>query len=356
MSAPELSELEVEAVARVLTSGQLSQGPEVEAFEEEFSSIVVDNFYCAAVNSGTSALHLALLALGIGPGDEVLVPSFTFAATANSVALTGATPVFVDIDPESYCVDPAKVEEKISSKTRAVIPVHLYGHPADMPSIMQIAQRHGLLVVEDCAQAHMAEIANRRVGTWGHASAFSFYPTKNMTTGEGGMVVTSIQEVDRKVRLLRNQGQRIRYENEVVGFNYRMSDIHAAIGRVQVRKLDDFTRNRQSNARFFDQNLTGVSVPRVRDSCSHVYHQYTVRVPNQQRDSLARHLAEKGIATGVYYPIPVHKLPSFAQLDELPETGSACREVLSLPIHPHLKSDDLEFITDSINAFTVGAS
>ena len=170
------------------------------------------------------------------------------------------------------------------------------------------------------------------------------------------MVVTSIQEVDRKVRLLRNQGQRIRYENEVVGFNYRMSDIHAAIGRVQVRKLDDFTRNRQSNARFFDQNLTGVSVPRVGDSCSHVYHQYTVRVPNHQRDPLARHLAEKGIATGVYYPIPVHKLPSFAQLDELPETGSACREVLSLPIHPHLTYDDLVFITDSINAFTLGAS
>ncbi|HYJ74920.1 MAG TPA: DegT/DnrJ/EryC1/StrS family aminotransferase, partial [Kineosporiaceae bacterium] len=245
------------AVDRVLTSGMIAQGPEVAAFEREFAAEVVDGRTCVAVNSGTSGQHLGLLAAGVGPGQEVIVPSFTFAATANSVALTGATPVFGDIDPETFNLAPDAVEAAITDRTVGVMPVHLYGQPADMTRLGEIAERHGIQIFEDAAQAHAATWQGRPVGTFGTFAMFSLYPTKNMTSGEGGMVSCATPEVARMVRLLRNQGMERRYENEVVGFNCRMTDVHAAIGRVQLGKLAGWTKQRQENAAFLDAHLEG---------------------------------------------------------------------------------------------------
>lgn len=346
---PLIGDEEREAVDRVLRSGMVAQGPEVAAFESEFADQVVGGRTCVAVNSGTSGQHLGLLACGVGPGDEVIVPSFTFAATANSVAITGATPVFVDIEPDHFCLDPAAVEAAVTERTKGVMPVHLYGHPADMTRLGDVARRHGLEIYEDAAQAHAAQWQGAPVGTFGSFAMFSLYPTKNMTSGEGGMVACE-GEVARRVRLLRNQGMERRYENEVVGLNNRMTDVHAAIGRVQLTKLAGWTRRRQDNARFLDENLEGVVVPPVAEGAVHVYHQYTVRVPGD-RDRFAQALAEEyGVASGVYYPIPNHRLPSFDLRLDLPETERAAREVLSLPVHPALSQGDLERVVEGVNA------
>jgi dTDP-4-amino-4,6-dideoxygalactose transaminase len=336
------------AVDRVMRSGMLAQGPEVAAFEEEFSALVA-GARCVAVNSGTSALHLALIATGIGPGDEVLVPSFTFAASGNSVALAGATPVFVDIDPTTFCIDAAAAEAAVTERTRAIMPVHLYGHPADMDAVMALAAKHDLTVVEDAAQAHAASWGGKPVGSFGAAGCFSFYPTKNMTSGEGGLVSTPSAEVERMLRLLRNQGMERRYENEVIGFNTRMTDLHAAIGRVQLTKLPAWTEQRQANARFLDENLEGVVTPPVADGAVHVYHQYTVRVVGQDRDAFAAALTAAGVGSGVYYPVPTHRLPSFGLDLDLPHTEQAAREVLSLPVHPALSEADLTTIVEAVN-------
>jgi perosamine synthetase len=338
------------AVDRVLASGMLASGPEVAAFEQEFATQLVDGRTCVAVSSGTSGQHLGLLAAGVGPGDEVIVPSFTFAATANTVALTGATPVFVDIEPATFCLDPAAVEAAVTPRTKGVMPVHLYGHPADMTALGAVAERHGLAIYEDAAQAHGASLHGRPVGTFGTFAMFSLYPTKNMTSGEGGMVSCATDEVARMMRLLRNQGMERRYENEVVGFNARMTDLHAAIGRVQLSKLAAWNTQRQQHANLLDANLQGVVVPPVADGAVHVYHQYTIRVP-EDRDGFAQALAdEHGVATGVYYPIPNHRLPSFRLDLDLPETERAAREALSLPVHPALSSDDLAQVIAAVNA------
>jgi dTDP-4-amino-4,6-dideoxygalactose transaminase len=346
---PLIGEEERSAVDRVLQSGIMAQGPEVAAFESEFSAIVADR-QCIAVNSGTSGLHLSLIAAGIKQGDEVIVPSFTFAATANTVALTGAIPVFVDIDPQTFNINPLLIEAAITPRTRAIQPVHLYGQPAAMNEIMAIAARHNLLVIEDAAQAHMASLEGRPVGSFGIAGVFSFYPTKNMTSGEGGMISTATNEVARQCRLLRNQGMEKRYENEIVGFNTRMTDIHAAIGRVQLAKLSGWTAQRRSNAKFFDENLKNVVVPYVAPSAVHVYHQYTIRIPGNSRDEFALEMTKRGVGNGVYYPTPVHKLGSFGLRMELPETTRACKEVLSIPVHPSLSQGELETIVSVINS------
>lgn len=335
------------AVDAVLASGMVAQGPQVAGFEEEFSAVVAGR-HCVAVNSGTSALHMALIAVGVKPGDEVIVPSFTFAATANSVRLAGAVPVFVDIEPESFCIDPAAVEAAITSRTRAVMPVHLYGHPADMTRLGEVATRHGLWVIEDAAQAHAAQWRGTPVGAFGAAAAFSFYPTKNMTSGEGGMVTTGCDHIARQVRLLRNQGMEQRYRNEIVGFNTRMTDIHAAIGRVQLGKLARWTARRQQIAARFDAELDGVVTPPVADGAVHVYHQYTVRIP-EDRDGFAAALADQGVGSGVYYPTPVHALPSFGLDLDLPVTAQAATEVLSLPVHPGLSDDDVDTVIAAVN-------
>lgn len=346
---PIIGDDERKAVDEVLASGGLAQGPQVAAFETEFSDLV-GGAHCVAVNSGTSALHMALIALGVSHGDEVIVPSFTFAATANSVALTGATPVFVDIDERTFCMDPQAVASAITARTKAVMPVHLYGHPADMTRIGALARDHGLLVLEDAAQAHAASWDGVSVGALGDAAAFSFYPTKNMTSGEGGMVTTGSQDVARTVRLLRNQGMEQRYHNEIVGFNTRMTDIHAAIGRVQLGKLAGWTAQRQSNAQFLTENLRGVVTPFVDPRAVHVYHQYTIRVPGHDRDAFVSALADKGVGSGVYYPIPVHRLPSFDLDVDLPVTARVADEVISLPVHPSLTQSDLETVVSAVNS------
>lgn len=349
-ACPLMGEEERQAVDRVLTSGSLAQGPEVASFEQEFSQVAVGGAHCVAVNSGTSAQHLAMLAAGIGPGDEVLVPSFTFAATANSVALTGATPVFVDIEADTFCMSVASARASISERTRAIMPVHLYGHPADLPGFHKLCDEFGLVMIEDAAQAHLASIDGRPVGTWGLAGSFSFYPTKNMTSGEGGMVTTNDAELARKVRLLRNQGQERRYHNEIIGFNNRMTDIHAAIGRVQLTRLGAWTKSRQENAALFNKLLRGVTTPVVVPGAVHVYHQYTIRVIGLNRDDFALQLAKRGVGTGIYYPVPNHRLPAYDRDTDLPETERATREVLSLPIYPSLSEEQLVHIAESVNA------
>ena len=344
---PEIGKAERKAVDRVMRSGLLAQGAEVANFEKEFSKYVEDR-ECVAVNSGTSALHVALLTLGIGKGDEVIVPSFTFAATANSVALTGATPVFVDINPQTFCIDPLEIASAITVKTKAIQVVHLYGLPANMPEIMKIARKYKLLVVEDAAQAHLANIGGKPVGAFGDAAAFSFYPTKNMTSGEGGMIVYKDSSAARIARLYRNQGMEKRYENEIVGYNLRMTDIHAAIGRVQLSNLTEKTRQRQVNAAYLSENLSSsVGVPFIPAGYSHVFHQYTVKIPGD-RDSFATKLNESGVGSGVYYPTPVHLLPAFAKRKNLPNTSNACKQVLSIPVHPALTKKDLKKIVNAV--------
>jgi len=303
-----------------------------------------------AVNSGTAGQHLGLIAAGVTAGDEVIVPSFTFAATANSVALTGATPVFADIEPDYFCLEADAVEAAVTDRTVGIMPVHLYGHPADMTRLEAVAARHGLKIFEDAAQAHAASWQGRPVGSFGSFAMFSLYPTKNMTSGEGGMVACADEELARMMRLLRNQGMERRYENEVVGFNARMTDLHAAIGRVQLGKLPAWTEQRQRNARFLDDHLEGVVTPPVAEGAVHVYHQYTIRVP-EDRDGFAKALAdEHGVGTGVYYPIPNHRLPSFRLTLDLPETERAALEALSLPVHPALSTEDLEQVAQAVNA------
>lgn len=346
---PEIGNEEILAVQEVLASGNLTQGIQVNEFEKEFSQVAVDGAHCIAVNSGTSALHLALLASGIGPGDEVLVPSFTFAATANSVALTGATPVFVDIEEDFFCIDPRLLESAISARTKAIMPVHLYGHPANMYKISKITEKYGLMLFEDAAQAHLASIEGKKVGTWGLTGAFSFYPTKNMTSGEGGMITTFREDIAKSTRLLRNQGQEQKYKNEIVGFNNRMTDIHAAIGRVQLKKLEKWTKKRQSNADFFTKNLRGVVVPTIMRGAIHVYHQYTIKVIDLDRDRFVEELKKLGVGSGVYYPTPNHQLPSYSIQKELPVTEEITKQVVSLPVYPSLSEPDLEKIVEAVN-------
>ena len=341
-----VGEDEVAAVLGVLRSGRLVQGQEVAAFEDEFAALVGGRT-CVAVNSGTSALHLGLLAAGIGPGDEVVVPSFTFAATANAVVMTGATPVFADIEPATFSLDPDAVAAAVTARTAAVIPVHLYGHPAAWAGLRAVADRHGLLLLEDAAQAHGATWDGTQVGALGDLGAFSFYATKNMTTGEGGMVVCRDQETARRVRLLRNQGMEQRYRNEVAGLNNRMTDLAAAMGRVQLRRLPAWNEERRRVAAVFQERLVGVQVPEVSPRAVPVWHQYTVRSPD--RDGLAAHLDAHGVDSNVYYPVPVHRLPAYAQVLDLPETERAGREVLSLPIRPGLTEAEVDRVVTAVN-------
>jgi dTDP-4-amino-4,6-dideoxygalactose transaminase len=353
---PLIGDEEREAVDRVLRSGMIAQGPEVAAFEREFAEHFKLGRACVAVNSGTSGLHLGLLSCGVKAGDEVIVPSFTFAATANSVALTGATPVFADIDPETFCLDPADVAAKITDRTVAIMPVHLYGHPANMPAIQALADEHGLLVFEDAAQAHGASLNGTPVGAFGQFAMFSLYPTKNMTSGEGGMVSAANEHVERQLRLYRNQGMERQYENEVVGLNNRMTDIHAAIGRVQLTKVDGWTKTRQENAAFLSSNLHGVTPPPIADGAVHVFHQYTIRV-SEDRDGLAVALKDEyAIGSGMFYPIPNHRLAPFRSPVELPATEQAARECLSLPVHPSVTAEHLERIVEAVNKLAKAGS
>ncbi len=338
-------------VKKVIRSGQLAQGKKVKEFEEGFSKLV-GGVECVAVNSGTSALHLALISLNIKQGDEVIVPSFSFAASANVIALVGATPVFIDIDPEFYCLDETKLEGLITKKTKAVIVVHLYGQAANMSEIKKICKKNNILIIEDAAQAHLSEFNGEKIGTWGDVSCFSFYTTKNMTTGEGGIVASRNTEVTRNIRLLRNQGMEKKYANEIVGFNLRMTEISAAIGIQQLKFIKKWTKIRIRNADYYNQNLKKVVLPSVRKNSSHSFHQYTIRVPQELRQKLVDYLESHKISVGIYYPTPIHELPSFKSSNWiLPVTEKLKAECVSLPVHPSLRKRHLKKVCSKINTF-----
>lgn len=349
-AAPRINQAGIEAVSDVLRSGAFAQGPKVAQFEEEFARYLGTTYECVAVNSGTSALHLGLMAAGVGPGDEVICPSFSFAASGNAIALTGATPVFCDIDLDTFCVDVAHAESLISERTVGIMAVHLYGQSANIDQLKELTRRKGLQLYEDAAQAHGATWDSTKVGSFGTFGAFSFYPTKNMTSGEGGMVVLESSEHARKVRLLRNQGMLKQYENEVVGFNLRMTDIHAAIGLSQLSQLDSFNKARQSVATRYSDGLKGCKLPFVHDKSNHVYHQFTVLV-GAERDSIVNHLRdEHRVRAGVYYKTPIHKLPPFLDCSqELPNVDKASSQCLSLPIHAWLSDEDVDRVIECFN-------
>lgn len=349
VASPLIGEEEKRAVLEVLESGQLAQGEVTAQFEREFARLCGVR-HAIATSSGTTALHLALLAHGIGPGDEVITSPFTFIASANSVLFCGAKPVFVDIESDTLNIDPSRIEDAITPRTKAIMPVHLYGNPADMESILSIASRHGLIVIEDAAQAHGATIRGRAVGSFG-TGCFSFYPTKNMTTGEGGIVTTNDDVIAERVRLLRSHGARQRYHHEILGFNYRMTDIQAAIGLAQLPKLKVWTERRRANAAKLTEMLQDwVITPTHRSWANPVYHQYTVRIPRGRRE-LPQKLAERGVGSSVHYPAPVHCQPLYRNLgyrDSLPLAEQASAEVLSLPVHPALSDDDVVFVAQTV--------
>jgi perosamine synthetase len=337
LGGPTLGFSEKLAVWAQLSSGKLAQGQQVDKFEKSFAGwIGAQN--AVAVNSGTSALHIGNLALGLGPGDEVIVPSFTFAASANSVALTGATPVFCDVDPIYFTLDPQAVEKLITPKTKAIMTVHLFGQMSDMTALKFIAEEHNLFLIEDAAQAHGASLQGVGAGSWGDYAAFSFYPTKNMTTGEGGAITTASEDLLRMARLLRNQGMLERYRNEVVGLNNRMTEIAAVIGLAQLKKIDGFNKKRIRNASILTEELCcvpGVQVPVVRPDSTHVFHQYTILIAGD-RDVFANKLRSVGVDCATYYPVPVHQLPAFASAEVLPVSDYLSKHCLSVPVHPSL--------------------
>ena len=369
IARPLLGAEEEIAILRVLASGQLAQGELVATFERRFAELCHVR-EAIAVSSGTAALHLALLAHNISRGDEVITTAFSFAATANAILYVGATPVFVDIEPGTYTLDPAQVEAALTRRTKAIIPVHLYGHPCNMYRLRQIAEAYSLVLIEDASQAHAAAINGKPVGSFG-TGCFSFYATKNITTGEGGMVTTNDPTIAEQVRLLRNHGQEARYYHIALGFNMRMTELQAAIGIAQIEKLECFTERRIANATFLTEHLKGVvQTPIVRLGYRHVYHQFTIRIPSN-RNEFALKLRKQGIDTTIHYPIPIHQQPYYRRISSrfrvispgkrkhlrggnpsasLPVTENAAEQVLSLPVHPALSGEELSKIIKEVVA------
>jgi len=353
IAKPIIGEDEVRAVTEVLRSGVIAEGQKVKDFETAFAKFAGTSF-AVAVNSGTAALHAALLAHEIGPGDEVITTPFSFVATANSVLFTGAKPVFADIREDTFNIDPQSIVEKITAKTKAIIPVHLYGQSADMKAIMDIAEDKDLIIIEDACQAHGATFEGKSVGSFGEGT-FSFYPTKNMTTSEGGIITTNNKDVADKARMIRSHGSKQRYLHEMLGFNLRMTDIAAAIGLVQLGKIGDFNRARINNAQYLTkslQKIKGLILPHVDKRCGHVFHQYTIRIRGDlSRDEVVSSLNKMEIGTGIYYPLPIHKQPYYKELgydDYLPVSENASKEVISLPVHPSLNKLDLDTISGKL--------
>jgi dTDP-4-amino-4,6-dideoxygalactose transaminase len=344
------------AVAGVFESTQFVLGKEVAAFEDEFASYSGAR-YGVAVNSGTSALHLALLAAGVGPGAEVITVPFTFVATTAAIGYTGAKPVFVDVDPETYCMDPARIERAITPRTKAILPVHLYGQAADMDAIRAIARRHGLPVIEDAAQAHGAEYKGRRCGSIGEMGCFSFYPGKNLGAyGEGGMVTTNDPELARQIRILRDWGAEKKYHHVLKGFNYRMEGVQGAILRVKLQYLEKWTEARRANAELYSLALadSGLQLPKQAPGNRHVYHVYGVMTP--QRRELMESLEAQGIQTGIHYPIPVHLQPAYSDLNyragDFPIAERLASEELSLPMFPELTESQIEAVSNAIAEYS----
>jgi perosamine synthetase len=355
IAKPQIGAEEKQAVLDVLETGIIAQGPRVKAFEEAFAEFCGVK-YAVATTSGTTALHTALLAMGIGEGDEVITSPFTFIASANSILYVGARPVFVDIDPVTFNLNPALIEAAITPATKAIMPVHLFGLSCDMGAIMEIANRHHLLVIEDACQSHGAKYQGQTAGSFG-VGTFSFYPTKNMTSAEGGMITTDDERIAETCRVIRQHGMRRRYYHDELGYNFRMTDVHAAIGLEQLHKLPAFNKARRANAQYYSHHLSGVIPPCEPDGYEHVYHQYTLRVKDGQRDALRDYLRANEIGSEVYYPVPIHQQTFYTQQlgyhMSLPEAESAAAEVLSIPVHPALSEADLETVATAINKFGV---
>jgi dTDP-4-amino-4,6-dideoxygalactose transaminase len=342
------------AVRRVFESGEFVLGGEVERLEQEFAE------YCGVrhaigVNSGTSALHLALLAAGVGPGDEVITVPFTFVATTAAIRYTGARPVFVDVEPVTYGIDSAQIEARITSRTKAILPVHLYGHPCDMDAVLEIARRRSLAVIEDAAQAHGALYKGRRAGSMGDLAAFSFYPTKNLgACGEGGLVATNDEARARQVRMLRNWGAERRYQHVLKGFNYRMEAIQGAVLRVKLKHLEEWTEARRAHAAAYNQLLRSscLTLPRELPGARHVYHCYTILAPD--RAALEERLRAARIGYAIHYPQPIHLMEAHADLGyrrgDFPVAESLAERVLSLPMFPELTPAQIEQVAQAVGS------
>ncbi len=358
VNSPYITDEDVLEVVKVLKSGMLAAGNYVKTFEKEFAKYLGVK-HVLTVSNGTIALFLALKALGIGNRDEVLVPDFTFFATASTVVLAGAKPVFVDVDLDTYTIDVQDLEKRITDRTKAVVVVHLYGHPADMDPIMKIAEEKGIYVIEDCAQSHGAEYRGVKTGSLGHVAAFSFYATKNMTMGEGGAVATNNDFIKEYVDLQRNHGQVEKYLHKEIGWNFRITELQAALGLTQLRKLDLMNERRRAIAKIYDQELSSlpqIRTPIVKPYAKHVYHQYTIWVNNAVfRDKLALFLRSKGIQTSVHYPIPLHKQPALRNFapagSEYINSDEASKHVLSLPMHPGLRDDEVYTVVKYVKEF-----
>jgi perosamine synthetase len=356
VSRPCVGKEEADAVARVMESGMIAQGRAVAGFEQAFASYI-GVAHAIAVSNGTTALHAALLAAGIGPGDEVIVPSFTFIATASSVSMCGARPVFADVDDRFFTLDPASAAALVTERTKAVMGVHLFGQPFDIPALSDLCRDHGLLLIEDAAQAHGSSFRGRRLGSFGELACFSFYATKNMTTGEGGMVTTGDPDLAARVRLLINHGQKEKYLHTSLGYNYRMTDMNGAMGLVQLEKLEGMNARRVANAAYLDGHIRcrGVLTPEVRPESTHVYHQYVLKVEKGAkltRDGLMQALTARGVGTAVHYPRPVHDQPLYRVprgRNPCPVSTGLASSVLSLPVHPQVSDEDLGAIARAVN-------
>lgn len=352
----DIKQQEIDAVTDVLISGNLASGSKVSQFENDFAEFHQVR-HAIATNNGTTALHTALLAAGIGRGDEVIVPSFSFIATATAVSMTGAKPVFADVDYNTFCIDPNSIESRLNSKTKAIIGVHLFGQPFDVERVEYICRKMGIILIEDAAQSHGAAYNDKPVGGFGHMGCFSFYATKNMTTGEGGMITTNFDNYDADSRMLINHGQSQKYLHTKLGYNYRMTDIAAAIGIVQLKKLDRYNMHRQCHAEIYNNTIDveGLLTPVVGRANFHVYHQYVLRVTKDccvTRDEFVKYLNDNGIPTAIHYPIPIHRQPiydnSFIEYD-CPISEELAMSVFSIPVHPGIKDHELEHICHIIN-------
>jgi len=352
ISKPSIGQEEKDAVMSVLESGMLAQGKQTGQFEQRFAELCGVR-QAIATSSGTTALHIALLAHDIGPGDEVITTPFTFIASVNSILYAGARPVFIDIDEATFNMNPELLEQAVTSRTKAILPVHLYGQVCEMDSLQQIADKYDLTIIEDACQAVGATYKNKKAGSFG-TGAFSLYATKNITSAEGGMITTNDDAIADRCRLLRNHGMRNRYQYEQLGYNYRMTDIQAAIGLAQLGRFDELTDRRRHNATFFNERIDTVITPQEQIDCDHVWHQYTVRVNGRlNRDEVNTSLNEAGIGTGIFYPNPAYRYDHIRQVVgglHLPVVERLSQEVLCLPVHPLLSEEDLATIVDAVNS------
>jgi len=351
ISKPYIGPEEKQAVMEVLDSGMLVQGPRTAQLEEKFS-VLCQTKYAVATSSGTSALHIALLAHGIGKGDEVITSPFTFFATVSSILYTGATPIFVDIEEDTFNINSDLIEAAITPKTKAILPVHLYGYPCEMEKITQIAKKHNLVIIEDAAQAVGASINGKMTGSFG-TGCFSLYATKNVMSVEGGIITTDDESIAKSCKLIRNHGMERRYYHDRLGYNLRMTDLHAAIGLAQFERLGKFTEARTKNAAFLNAKLTSVITPNLKSGYKHVWHQYTIRIQHRDRDEAVKFLNDNGVGTGIFYPVPAYAqqpcLDAGIKQPPLPVTEKIVREVVSLPVHPLLSQEDLNTIVSVVN-------